>query len=112
MYEFSFLLYIGSAFLVAVAQVLLKLSANKTYPTRLKEYLNPLVLSGYFLFTISLIVTVLAYRYLPLSTAKMLDSTTYIFVSILGYYFLKERLQKKQIFGLFVLILGIFVFSM
>jgi len=111
MLEISIGVYIGSAFLVAVAQVLLKISADRVYSTRLKEYLNPLVLSGYFLFTISLVVSILAYRYLPLSTAKMLDSTTYIFVAVLGYFLLKERLKRRQLFGMFIMILGILVFS-
>lgn len=104
--------YIASAFLVAIAQVLLKISADKVYATRMKEYLNPLVLWGYFLFTISLVVSILAYRYLPLSTAKMLDSTTYIFVAFLGYFLLKERLHPRQLMGIFIMILGILVFSL
>ena len=112
MHDISVAIYIASAFLVAVAQVLLKLSANRIYSTRLKEYLNPLVLSGYFLFTISLVVSILAYRYLPLSTAKMLDSTTYIFVAILGFFLLKERLKRKQLVGMFIMILGILIFSL
>ena len=111
MLEISIGVYIASAFLVAVAQVLLKISADRVYSTRLREYLNPLVLSGYFLFTISLVVSILAYRYLPLSTAKMLDSTTYIFVAVLGYFLLKERLKRRQLLGMFIIILGILVFS-
>ncbi len=111
MHEISIYVYVASAFLVAVAQVLLKISADRVYSTRVKEYLNPLVLSGYFLFTISLVVSILAYRYLPLSTAKMLDSTTYIFVAVLGYFLLKERLKRKQLLGMFIMILGILVFS-
>ncbi len=111
MLEISIYVYVASAFLVAVAQVLLKISADRVYSTRVKEYLNPLVLSGYFLFTISLVVSILAYRYLPLSTAKMLDSTTYIFVAVLGYFLLKERLKRRQLLGMFIMILGILVFS-
>ncbi len=111
MHEISIYVYVASAFLVAVAQVLLKISADRVYSTRVKEYLNPLVLSGYFLFTISLVVSILAYRYLPLSTAKMLDSTTYIFVAVLGYFLLKERLKRRQLLGMFIMILGILVFS-
>lgn len=108
----SVLIYIASSFLVAVGQVMLKISAGKDHPSKLKEYLNPLVLSGYFLFTISLVVSILAYRYLPLSLAKMLDSTTYIFVAVLGYLILSEKLAKKQLMGIGVIILGIFVFSL
>lgn len=111
MHEISIYVYVASAFLVAVAQVLLKISADRVYSTRVKEYLNPLVLSGYFLFTISLVVSILAYRYLPLSTAKMLDSTTYIFVAVLGYFLLKEKLKRRQLLGMFIMILGILVFS-
>ncbi len=111
MHEISIGVYIASAFLVAVAQVLLKISADRVYTTRIREYLNPLVLSGYFLFTISLVVSILAYRYLPLSTAKMLDSTTYLFVAVLGYFLLNERLQLRQLLGMFIMIAGILVFS-
>ena len=49
--------YIGiwmfSVFISSVAQVMLKLAANRTYDKKIREYLNPLVIAAYSIFLIS-----------------------------------------------------------
>ena len=35
-----------SVFVASVSQILLKISANKTYPSKIKEYLNGYVITG------------------------------------------------------------------
>ena len=54
-------------FVSSIGQVLLKKSANKEYDSTLAEYLNPLVIFGYALFVGSTLLSVYAYRGIPLS---------------------------------------------
>lgn len=111
-YEVSLMLFVVSTLLAAGPQILLKLSADKTHASRWKEYLNPYVLIAYGLFTISLILTVIAYKHISLSLGRMLDSTTYIFVAVLGSVFLKEKLKARQLIGILLICAGIIVFSL
>lgn len=101
-----------SVFISSVSQILLKKAANRVYTSPLKEYLNPLVIGAYAMFFSSVILTMLALRYLPLSMSPILESTGYIFVSVLGYFFLKESFSRRKLLGIALILVGIAVFSM
>lgn len=101
-----------SVFISSVSQVLLKKAADRTYKDKLSEYLNPLVIGAYAMFFASVILTMLALKYVPLSMSPILESTGYIFVSVLGYFFLKERFSRRKVFGFCLILAGIAVFSM
>lgn len=100
-----------SALISSVSQVMLKKSAQKTYESRLKEYLNPFVIVAYALFFGCTLISMYALKVVPLSMAPILEATGYIFVSILSFIFLKERMTKRQLLGMGLIILGIIVYS-
>ena len=108
-------LYIGifliSVLVSSVSQILLKISAGKTYDSKIKEYLNAPVIIAYGLFFLSTVVTVLAYKYVDLSLGPVLEATGYIWVTLLGYLILKEKVSRKKLLGLIVIIVGIIVFN-
>lgn len=104
-------IFIGSVLISSVSQVMLKTSANKSHENILKEYLNPIVIVAYGMFFLSTIITVLAYRYVSLSLGPILESTGYIFVSVFGYFFLKEKMSRKKLCGMFLILIGVAVFS-
>ena len=104
-------LFLLSVFISSVSQIILKKSANKQYDNKLKEYLNIPVMLAYCLFFGSSLLTVLAYKYVPLSLGPILEATGYVWVAILGFIFLKERLNKKKILGMIIIITGIIVFN-
>ena len=108
---FSVLLLLFSVFISAVSQILLK-KAQKHYPNRLKEYLNPWVITAYSIFLLSTVLTMLALRTVPLSMQPILESTSYIYVSLMGYFLLKERFTRKKAAGIAVILLGIFIYSL
>lgn len=93
------------------SQVLLKTAANKQYTTRLKEYLNIHVIIAYLLFFLSSICTLLAYRVIPLSMGPILESASYIFVSAFGYFAFQEKIGKRKLGALLLIICGIVVYS-
>jgi len=105
-------LFIGSVFISSVSQVLLKKAANKPHDNLIKEYLNPTVIFAYGLFFLSTLLTVFAYRQVPLSLGPVLESSGYIFVSVLSYLVLKEKITKKQFLGVVLILLGIVVASL
>jgi drug/metabolite transporter (DMT)-like permease len=104
-------IFLSSVFIASVSQTMLKVSAGKHYDNPLREYLNLRVIAAYCLFFLSSLITVLAYRYVPLSMGPVLESSGYIFVAVLSFLFLKEHIGKKTILGLVLIFAGILVFS-
>lgn len=102
--------FIFSVFISSVSQVLLKTSTKEKYGNLLKEYLNFKVIIAYFLFFCSSLLTVLAYKYVPLSMGMVLESSGYIFITGLGYFWLHEKIGKRTIIGICCILFGILVF--
>lgn len=103
--------YIFSVFISSVSQIMLKKSALKEYDSKLKEYMNPLVIFAYGLFFLSSLITVLSLKYVPLSYGPILESTGYIFINVLSLLFLKEKISRRKYIGMAVIILGIAICS-
>lgn len=101
------ILFIFSVFIASCSQILLKKGSDKK-----NIYLNPYTLSGYGLMVVSTFLTVLAYKKVALSTGVLLESISYIFVPILSYFFLKEKISKNHFLGMIIIIIGILVFEL
>ena len=106
------LIFLCSVLISSISQVLLKSSANKEHGNALKEYLNPKVIIAYVMFFLETLITILAYKYVPLSMGGILESSGYIFVAVLSYIFLHEKISKRKMLGLAVILLGILVFNL
>ena len=105
--EISVCILLFSVFISSVSQILLKKAADRTYESSLKEYLNPLVIGAYGMFFCSVILT----KYVPLSMSPILESTGYIFVSVMGYFFLKEKFTKRKLAGFALILAGVIIFN-
>ncbi|MBR5088773.1 MAG: EamA family transporter [Ruminiclostridium sp.] len=110
MFIFSCIIVL-SAFIASVSQIMLKKSAQKTYSSRIKEYLNPLVIVAYAMFFGCTLITMYGLKVVPLSLSPALEATGYIFVAVLSYIFLKEKLTFRQILGMVLIAGGILVSS-
>lgn len=106
------LLFLCAVFVSSVSQIMLKKSADKTYESKIKEYMNLRVIIAYGLFFGATLITVIAYKYIPLSLGPILESSGYFFVTILGMIFLKEKVGKKKAIGLLIILIGIIVFNL
>lgn len=106
------LIFLCSVLISSISQVLLKSSANKEHGNALKEYLNPKVIIAYGMFFLATLITILAYKYVPLSLGGILESSGYIFVAVLSYFFLHETISKRKMLGLGIILLGILVFNL
>jgi small multidrug resistance pump len=105
------ILFLLSALISSLSQILLKKSALKTYPTKIKEYLNPLVISGYVLLLICTVLVVLAFKEVPLSLGPILEASAYVYIMILSAIIFKEKITIRKIIGNIIIIAGICVFS-
>ena len=105
-----FLLF--GVFISAISQVMLKKSALKKYNSKIKEYLNPLVIGAYSIFVISTFMSIIAYKGIPLSMGPILEATSYIYITIFGVKIFKEKITKKKLFALLLIITGIGVYSL
>lgn len=105
-------LFLFSVFISSFSQILLKQSALENYDIKIKEFLNIKVISAYSIFLISTVLTTIAYKEVPLYLGPVLESTGYIYISILSYFILKESLTKKQLMGNIFIILGILISSL
>lgn len=110
------LLYAGlllfGVFLGAVSQVMLKKAALGSYPSKIREYLNPLVIMAYVIFVGTTLISVYAYRVVPLSLGPILEATSYIYVTIFGVVIFRETINVKKVCGLLFIIAGIGVYAL
>ncbi len=104
-------LYIFAVFISSVSQILLKKSTKKPQTSLLKEYLNPVVLIAYGIFFLATFFTILAYKRIPLSLGPVLEASGYFFVLVLSRLVLKEKVAKKRVYGVILIIVGIGVFK-
>ena len=109
------ILYAGAVllgtFISAVAQVLLKKAALVERKSFLEEYLNIRTIVAYGVFFGATLLSVYAYKGIPLSMGPVLEATGYIYVTIFGVKFFGEKLNGGKILSLALIILGICVYS-
>lgn len=98
-------------FLGAVSQVMLKKAAMRTWPSRVREYLNPLVIFAYVIFVGTTLLSVLAYRGLPVSLGAVLESTSYLYVTAFGVLIFHEKLTGRKVLALALILGGIAVYA-
>lgn len=108
----SVCLLLFSVLISSISQIMLKKAANKTYKNTIAEYVNPMVIGAYGIFFLSTLLTMLALKYVPLSMSPILESTSYLYITVLGYFFLGEKLSRRKLAGLGLILAGILVFSL
>ena len=107
---YSCILLLG-VFISAISQVMLKKAAMKQYDSPIKEYLNPLVIVAYMMFVGTTFLSILAYKGIPLSMGPILEATSYIYVTFFGVKIFKEKLNRKKIVALCLIICGIIIYA-
>ena len=97
-------IFLGSVLVASISQIMLKKSADRKYDRWIDEYLNFRVIFAYGLFFLSSLLTVYAYKFVPLSLGPVLEASGYVFVSVMGYFILKEKIGKRKFLGLVVIL--------
>lgn len=104
------LLILGSVILAGISQILLKISACRDYKSGLLEYLNPFVISGYSLLLMTTFFNLLALRWVPLSLASGLGAAGQVVVPVLSFLVLKEKISRRKMLGMALIVVGILLF--
>lgn len=102
---------LGGTFFSAVSQILLKQSANIKYDNPIREYLNFRVILSYGIFMLILLLNTWCYTKVDMRYGPVIDTATYVFVLILSYLVLKEKITKGKIIGNLIIIAGIIVYT-
>ena len=106
------LLYLCSTFLSAVSQVLLKKAALREHKSVLAEYTDWRVILGYALFVGCTLLTMLAYKGVPLNVGPVLEATGYIYVTIFGVTIFHEKMNPKKLAALAMILTQAFGISL
>jgi drug/metabolite transporter (DMT)-like permease len=108
--SFHLIILLIGVTIASFSQVLLKKSTEKTYPSRIREYLNPFVICGYGLLFLSLLFSMYSHRGLEYTNVRLIESVGYIIVMFLSYYFFKEKITRRKALGMLVIMAGIYVY--
>lgn len=92
------------------SQILLKKSAQKTYPSIIREYVNFYVICGYGMMFLSMFLTIFSYSGLDFTNVQIVEALGYVVVLILSYFFFKEKITKRKLIGMAFILGGIIVY--
>lgn len=104
------LIMVFGVVIAGLSQLLLKSAARRSYSHWIDQYLNVRVILGYGIMVLSTLCTVAAYRVLPLSMAPACDAFGQVVVAALSWRILKEKMNKRKICGLALIMVGILIF--
>lgn len=107
---FYSLIYLIGIIISSFAQLLLKKASMIKYDNKIKEYLNLKTIIAYIVFFSATLLSVYSFKGLPLMYGTVIGATEYIFVTLLGYFVLKEQIKLKTIIGLLFVIIGVIIF--
>ena len=100
-----------SGVLSAFSQVLLKKSSGIQRDAKIKEYLNPYVISAYGITFICMVLMIIAYKGMPFKYGAIIESLGYLYIMVLGRIFLGEKLTAKRVIGNLIIVCGVAVFN-
>ena len=106
-----YLFVIMGMFACSCSQILLKNSANKKHSSFIASMLNWRVILAYVIFFGSMFINVTAMSHgLNLKELPILEASSYLFVPLLSYLFLKEKIGLRELGAMFLVFFGILVF--
>ena len=108
--RYALFLVVGT-FISSFSQVLLKKEAEVPHDSFIKEYLNPRVIIAYTIFFLSTLLSVFAYKGIPLSFGPIIEATGYLYVVMWGKLIFKENIGVKKIISLVLILAGIAVYA-
>ena len=117
----SFALILTGVLLNAAAQLLLKAGTNaighfefhleNILPVGMKIAFQPYILGGLSCYVVSVVVWILALSRVQVSMAYPMLSIGYVVNAIIAYYWFGEAVTPLRLFGIGIIILGVFIVS-
>jgi drug/metabolite transporter (DMT)-like permease len=94
--------------IASFSQILLKSSTKVKYKHWIREYLNVRVICGYAMIFLAMACSIYSYSGLEYTNVPLLESSAYIMVMILSYFFFKEKITRRKLLGVAVILWGVF----
>lgn len=103
-----FILLIVNSLLTSFSQVLLKKSAMQKHNSIISEYINIYVIVGYGLFFIVLLGNIFIMKYIKMNIVSVFSEAMPLVISIFtGYIFFNEKINKRKIISVILILIGI-----
>ena len=107
---FYFIIIIG-VFATSCSQLLLKKSAKSTHTSIIFNFLNWKIIIAYSVFLASMFINIIAVKNgIQVKDLPILEALGYIFVPILAHLFMSEPMNKRKIFSIAFIIMGVIIF--
>ena len=108
---FFYALLILGIFASSCSQILLKKSADMKHRSWIGSMLNWRVITAYLIFFSSLFINITAMgNGVEMKELPIMESLGYVFVPILSYFFIGEKITKRVCLSMAFILLGIYVF--
>lgn len=111
---FSLFLVFLASIITGICQVLLKIGSarkGKEKNSALAPYLNLPTITAYGLFLFVTVIVVIALKDIQLKVAYAVASLSFVTVLLLSFWILKEKITKKMVIAIVLIVLGITIFN-
>ena len=106
-----YLIVVIGVFACSASQILLKKSATIEYRSAIFELLNWRVMMAYGIMFVSLVTNIYAMSNgVQLKDMPVLEALGYVFVPMLSFFFLQERIDQRSLLSIVLVVIGIVVF--
>lgn len=106
-----YILVILSVFAAACAQMLLKQGARRNYAGFWHQYLNPWVIGGYAIMACSLVLNIFCMSHgVQVQEVSVMESLGYLFVPCLAFMLFKEKITRRKVGAIAIIICGVILF--
>lgn len=101
-----------NVFISSLSQILLKSSANEKKESLIKNFLNYKVIIAYIIFFgVMFVNSLVVFKHIELSQISIIETLGYIFVPILSFLILKEKISKNQVYGILIIFIGVILYN-
>ena len=101
------LIYLMTPFLSAVSQIILKKAADNPRYTQARTYLNAPVIAAYAIFFCCMLLIIVALLTVDLTLSGILEASGYLYVMVLSWAVLKEKISRRKLLGNVLIVAGI-----
>lgn len=106
---FFYAIYLFGTFISSIGQILLKKAAVRSVGG-IESYLSLYIFLGYGLFLAATIMSVCAFRVVPLKMGPVLESSGYLWIALLNFLVFRKKISLRGLWGIGLIIFGIIVF--
>jgi multidrug transporter EmrE-like cation transporter len=104
--------FLVGVLLASIGQVLMKIGATRTLARSVfASLLNPYTVVGYVLMLSSTVTSTVALKVLPLKVTVSLLPLGYIVVVLLSLAILGERMGRRRVWGMVMILIGVVLFN-